>query len=101
VGILADHTWQNENFRLAPGETILMYTDGILEARRARSTQKTSPAPEEFEEAGLTLTAGACFGAHPRELLNKVNDAVLSFCAPDLPHDDRTMIGMRYCGNAG
>jgi sigma-B regulation protein RsbU (phosphoserine phosphatase) len=101
VGILVDHAWTNEKFRLPPGETLLLYTDGILEARRARSTQQTGVPPEEFEEEGLTLTAGACFGAHPRELLNKVNDAVLGFCAPDMPHDDRTMIAMRYCGNLG
>ena len=35
VGVLPNLAWQNEEFVLAPGDTVVMYTDGIAEARRA------------------------------------------------------------------
>lgn len=93
AGILGEAEWEDTPFRLAPGESVLLYTDGIVEARKANT-----PVLCEYGSDALCLAAAKFYGKHPKDLLDSVNDEVVRFCAPAHPHDDCTMIAARYCG---
>ena len=89
AGILEDAAWLNEETVLTPGETLLMYTDGIAEARSTAT----------LEPYGLERLLGHSFhGLPPQTLVEEVNNAVREHCGDQPPHDDCTMIAMRYLG---
>ena len=69
---------------LAPGETLLLYTDGITECRRG---------PEQFDENRLLEAAAAAAGTSAARLVATVREAVQRF-APDLS-DDVAMLAVR------
>ncbi len=100
AGILADGTWEDARFRLAPGETLLLCTDGILEAQSSQTRHERSEPAAQYEFDGVTECAAACGGVPPKTLIEKINEDVLRFCAPLPPHDDCTMIAVRYCGQS-
>lgn len=102
AGILPGAQWSAEAAELAPGETVLLYTDGIVEARRPPSLAETqeSASPVEFDETGLLELLAQGPDLPPDVLIQSVNAAVAAFCAPDPPHDDCTMIAVRYHGPA-
>jgi serine phosphatase RsbU (regulator of sigma subunit) len=70
---------------LAPGETLLLYTDGITECRRGT---------EQFDEQRLLDAAAAAAGASAARLVASVRDAVQRF-APDLRSDDMALLAVR------
>ncbi len=96
IGILPGAVWRDSQRQLATGDTLMMYTDGMLEARRA--APKNVGSPEEYGIERLQAAASLSRGAHPKELAGRVNDAVLEFCSPNAPHDDCTLIAIRYLG---
>jgi sigma-B regulation protein RsbU (phosphoserine phosphatase) len=96
VGILSEGPWTNTETELSPGEsTLLLYTDGIVEARRAKTLGDGSAAHEEYGIENLAQAATQCYETMPRELIESVQVAVSAFCAPEHPHDDCTMIAVK------
>ena len=98
IGILADATWEDMDYVIDPGDMLLMYTDGIVEARRPSSG-------EGFEEPtvdyGLSALRGLAKGLvdQPLEVLaQEVLRDVQRFCAPEAPHDDCTLMALRLLG---
>lgn len=71
---------------LAPGDTLLLYSDGATEARRSDG--------EEFGEERLAAAAGGLRRRPPAELLAGVADAVRRF-AGGRPGDDLTLVAVR------
>lgn len=98
VGILPEVPWTETSFTLAPGRTILMYTDGIAEARCASETPSAEGTHAEFGAQTLMKIAERLHASGPRALIEATNEEVLKFCGGTPPHDDCTMIAMRYCG---
>lgn len=97
AGILPDGPWHDEGAVLNPGESLLLYTDGIVEARSMTTRVHSHEAePVEFESSGLSEAAKPCYGRPPLELIAAINAQVKRFCAPAQPHDDCTMIALRY-----
>jgi sigma-B regulation protein RsbU (phosphoserine phosphatase) len=92
-GVLADATWCDEEIQLSPGDTVLLYTDGIVEARENNGGPSC-----EYGTSRLTETSAQFRDKTPKELVDAVNRAVLDHCAPGLPHDDCTAIALRYLG---
>lgn len=102
AGILPEVAWQDTQWQMGPGDTVFLYTDGVVEARRsaAKGDTKTHRAgPEDYGIEGLTRIAGRLHGRTSRETVQIINEDVLAFCAPDAPHDDCTLIAVRYLGN--
>lgn len=98
AGILLEAGWEDAETEVSPGDTLLLFTDGILEARTVH-TQKSGD--EDFEEFGMERLCDVVKGYQrktPRELIDRVNQKVLGFCAPLSPHDDCTMISVKYLG---
>jgi len=97
VGILPDGPWQDETLNIGVGDALLLYTDGIVEAR-SQVTQLDLSKPEPPQEYELEHLIEFCRtqpDCAPDALIAAVNHDVLKFCAPEHPHDDCTMIALR------
>ena len=104
IGILRHDTWTDVHTKLEPGDAILMYTDGIVEAHRVPTQNhgtialhKRAPHREYGIENLLNILEGMR-EADPKDLVNEVIKDVNVFCMPSIPHDDCTMIGLRFVG---
>jgi sigma-B regulation protein RsbU (phosphoserine phosphatase) len=91
AGVLGDATWQDFEIQLSPGDSVLMYTDGIVEARESNGGPSCEYGAERLSEM-----AAGFHGKAPKELVEALNRAVLDYCSPGLPHDDCTAIALRY-----
>ncbi|NIA13369.1 MAG: SpoIIE family protein phosphatase [Nitrospiraceae bacterium] len=103
AGILPVAPWVDTDAELAHGDSVLLYTDGVAEARRVftgSNTDTRSGEPDEYGLEGLYSIAERTRGLGPRELIDAINEDVLAYCAPEPPHDDCTMIAVRYLGSA-
>lgn len=102
AGILVEGAWEDTAVTLDPGDAVLLYTDGIIEARLGPASERETliGAPEQFEADRLAATAQRAAGETPRKLIGAVLDEVQQFCAPLPPHDDCTLISVRYLGDA-
>ncbi len=98
AGILPGARWQDATVTLAPGETLLMLTDGIFEARSGATQAPDAGHGLEYGLEGLRRVLQRLEGAGPRGIIEEVMADVQTFCAPLSPHDDCTMIGLRYRG---
>lgn len=96
AGIVPETTYTDEQATLLPGETVLLYTDGFVEARRAEPA-----ADGTYVELGVNGIAEAAMAHHtlaPHALLDALLRDVEAFCAPKTPHDDCTLAALRYLG---
>lgn len=100
AGILPEGPWMETRAIINPGDSLLLYTDGIVEARSMTTLVEgaSQQAPNEYEEEGLERCARNLYGQSAHALIDAVNYDVQRFTAPAAPHDDCTMIAMRYHG---
>ena len=97
AGVMADQRWMDEENQLHVGDVLLMFTDGITEARKP--TDSPDAAPQEYGEVSLEA-AGLAWGNVPLQImLDGMLDDVQAFTAPQHPHDDCTALAVRYRGN--
>jgi len=99
LGILEGADWSDESAVVEPGETLLLYTDGIVEARNGELESAGSREVEEYGLEGLERVAGRSVDLSPKELVEAVLADVDRHCEPLLPHDDCTMIALKYHGH--
>ncbi|MDT7578915.1 MAG: phosphoserine phosphatase RsbU/P, partial [Pseudonocardiales bacterium] len=87
VGVLADAASTSVALRLCPGDTLLLYTDGLTEARTGRGTRYDEQPLHEFLTASGPTTASGAVAA-VRTLLDGFGDgldddtAVLALSVP-------------------
>lgn len=74
--------------RLQPGESLVIYTDGLPDAM--------DPADVLFGEDRLKTMLQSHFGANPDAILNAVDKAIVNHTAPGRPSDDINIIVMQY-----
>jgi serine phosphatase RsbU (regulator of sigma subunit) len=84
LGVLPGVTYRAAAVELAPGDTLVLYTDGITEACR-----------EDDEELGLQRLAAVC--TQHREgsaaaMARAIDDTVLAWVGSHPPGDDRTLL---------
>jgi serine phosphatase RsbU (regulator of sigma subunit) len=99
IGILSGVDWSDEETVLQPGETLLMFTDGIVEARSGSVVVAEDEPPVEYDQGGLETLVSQNLDLGPQELIEAVLSDVHRFTDPLPPHDDSTMIALRYNGN--
>lgn len=85
IGMLDGTTYEDESLRLAPGDRLYLYTDGVIEALNARE--------EDFGQARLLSTIDALRGRDLREGLESLANAVRDWCGGQL-RDDVTLLGL-------
>jgi len=99
IGILPGISWEDLRGTAGPGDTLLFYTDGIVEARAGATVVPTGgPAVVEYEIDRLKAAVHANCDSNPRQLVDAVIRDVHEFCSPLPPHDDCTMIALKYRG---
>ena len=98
IGIVADAAWEDVVLRLESGDTILMYTDGIIEARGAITRHDIDEEPDEYGLDSLKMLAKDLSGEAPEIVVREVLRDVRRFCEPLVPHDDCTLLVLRHLG---
>jgi len=89
LGAFADAAFEEETLHLHDRDTLVMFTDGVTEARSA--------GDEEFGENRLMTCLSASAASAPGVLLNRIFAAVHEFCQQADQSDDMTVTVTRFC----
>ncbi len=87
LGILAGQVYAESELSLAPGDSLLLYTDGVTEAY--------DTARRQFGGARLADILGAANGAGAEAVIAALDDALAAFVAGAEQHDDITAMAVR------
>jgi serine phosphatase RsbU (regulator of sigma subunit) len=87
VGAFREMTYHDGRVDLHRGDTLLLYTDGVTEAR--------APSGAFFGEEGLTQAVTQCLDAPTTELPHEILEKLYHFCGGTLD-DDVAMLAVRY-----
>jgi sigma-B regulation protein RsbU (phosphoserine phosphatase) len=90
VGIMPDAPYRTASLSLAPGEGIVLYTDGVPEA--------IGPDEEFFGEDRFERLIAEHGSSSPELLVQAVHAAVREFANGTPPSDDITVLALRYRG---
>jgi len=82
LGILPDAAYQAASVELAPGDWLVVFTDGVVEAENARQ--------EEFDEMRLMNTINLNVAVTPAEMLKRLMSDLDLFVGSTPQHDDVT-----------
>ena len=86
-GVIFDRVLEQETFSLQRGDTIIVYTDGLTEARNIRN--------EEFGEDRLTKIIKSRPVSTAEELITRIKNGYFSFTGRADAHDDLTCMVIR------
>ena len=84
LGILPDAKYESASVTLAPGDWLIIFTDGLVEAENARQ--------EEFGESQLLRVINSSAASTPSEMLNSMMAALDLFVGTTPQHDDVTCL---------
>jgi len=90
LGMFCDSSFVSSGVLLAPGETLLLFTDGVTEANDAEGS--------EFGTERLRASINGSAAGHPTELLQTCVNAVAAFRNGTARNDDLTMLALKYTG---
>ncbi len=88
LGIAPGHEYRNGEVRLAPGDALFLYTDGITEAQNS--------AYEEFGEERLDAKLASLGQVAAHDIVTTVVDEVHAFTGDAPQSDDITCVAMRF-----
>jgi sigma-B regulation protein RsbU (phosphoserine phosphatase) len=86
LGIDESETFKEATISLEPGDIVLLYTDGITEAR--------GTTEDRFEQDRLTRVLGDG-GDRPAELIDRLREAVRAHEQGQTASDDQTLVAVR------
>jgi serine phosphatase RsbU (regulator of sigma subunit) len=92
LGVLPGATYRQARVAIQPGDLLVVFSDGILEAANARD--------EEFGEARILAAVEENWAGSPTEVCDAVLAKVRMFLGKELPHDDQTLMVVRLQGVA-
>jgi phosphoserine phosphatase RsbU/P len=84
LGILSDCVYESAELDLRPGDTLLIFTDGVVEAENDRS--------DEYGEQRMIPVFNANAGLSANEILQAIMRDVLAFTGSAPQHDDITCL---------
>jgi serine phosphatase RsbU (regulator of sigma subunit) len=87
IGLVPAPSWREAEVRLAPGDTLVLYTDGLTEA--------TSPDDEEFGNECFQALAASLANRPTGEVVAGLLEGVTAFEAGAHPSDDKTLVVLR------
>ncbi len=91
LGLLAGKPYREIDLALEPGDTLVLASDGLVEAR--------GPAGEEFGNERLRAAIGRLVSLPAHALAGGLLEAVRRFAEPAEPSDDRTVVVLRVFGD--
>jgi serine phosphatase RsbU (regulator of sigma subunit) len=86
VGVLEGETWTEGQDTIAPGESLILYTDGITEAGMGDR--------DLYGEARLDQVLHRCSGKSAEELAQNITADVTAYQG-DQPSDDVTLVVLK------
>jgi serine phosphatase RsbU (regulator of sigma subunit) len=86
LGVFPEAELRDTSLRLMPGEALVLYTDGVTEAR--------SPDGDFFGEGRLRHLLGSCADCDAETLAGRIKDTVLDF-QEGYPRDDLAVLVLR------
>ena len=90
LGVIEDHPYVESHLRLEPGATLLLYTDGVTDARNG--------AGQQFGTDRLLDIVSSCARLGPDAIVSGVSRAIERFEAGAPPEDDVTLLVLQYRG---
>jgi sigma-B regulation protein RsbU (phosphoserine phosphatase) len=84
LGVVPEILVKDNVLKLAPGDVLVLYTDGVTEAFNAAS--------EEFGEPRLAQVVRECADGTAEEISQAIVSAIRSFVGDEPPFDDVTMV---------
>jgi sigma-B regulation protein RsbU (phosphoserine phosphatase) len=90
LGLFAFAEYESRTVSLQPGDRIVLFTDGVVEARNL--------AGDEFGEERLRALLKESATLTPDVVVEKIRSAVMTFAAQTPQHDDITMMVVEYRG---
>ncbi len=87
LGIVADPRLVEETFTLAPGDMLVLYTDGVTEA--------WNEIDDEFGMERLIDVVARSAGSTPEEVIARIHSAVQAFVGDSAQSDDYTVLVVR------
>jgi sigma-B regulation protein RsbU (phosphoserine phosphatase) len=91
LGVFADATYDEETFHLEDRDTLVMFTDGVIEARNAQD--------RELGEEGLLESLGSGAASPIPFLLSRILTSVREFSGQVEQGDDATVAITRFLQN--
>ena len=88
LGLFPFAEYESRTIQLHPGDHLILFTDGALEARNT--------AGEEFGEERLRALLQSNPTAAAGEILTRLQEAIMTFSADTPQHDDITMMVLGY-----
>ncbi len=92
LGVVEEYDFTETRLPLAAGETLVLYTDGVTDARNT--------AGEMFGADRLARAVESAARQPARVLVDEVAGAVQIFASGAAPEDDITLLALRYKGRA-
>lgn len=89
LGFIEGFSYRSFEVNLMPNDSIVLYTDGLTEARNSDG--------EEFGLHRLSEILTTKRGATPQESARILFEEVDEFCGAKEPHDDRAILIVRWC----
>ena len=94
VGLFHDAVFEEETLRMAPGDLLVVFSDGITEA--------TNEQGEEFGDGRIIeCVSAARREGEPREVITRLFDRLKQFTVDELQGDDMTALVLPYSGSSG
>ncbi|MDY0189235.1 MAG: SpoIIE family protein phosphatase [Desulfuromonas sp.] len=90
AGAMTDVSYTTQQLRLAPGDTMFLYTDGVTEAMNKKQ--------ELYSDERLLELFTHIVATSSEEIINQVNQSVVEFAAGAEQSDDITMLALTYTG---
>jgi serine phosphatase RsbU (regulator of sigma subunit) len=90
AGIMEDARYPVGVCQLAPGDAVLLYTDGVTEAMNAQEAL--------YSEEKMLATVAAGAADAPRSLVERLRASIAEFVRAAPQADDITMLALRYRG---
>ncbi len=89
LGILEDATWEMKAIDLAPGDILLLYTDGVTEAH--------NPSLDLFGEQRLLAAVNSTTNGSTQHMQDSILAAIDHFVGeePNVQHDDLTLMVLK------
>ncbi|WTX00215.1 SpoIIE family protein phosphatase [Streptomycetaceae bacterium NBC_01309] len=99
LGIMPDVDLTDVRFRLAPGDALLLYTDGATEARHRTRYDSAQDAPRDspaghFGDDALATALAACRGLDAAAIVSRIG-AVLADYSGHWADDDTALLALR------
>jgi PAS domain S-box-containing protein len=85
LGVFDDAQLRDDEIRLAPGDTLVLYTDGVTEERGVQGA---------FGEEGLAAVLQQASGASASEIVDRIERAVLAHGSGE-PRDDIAILAVK------